>query len=324
MNSYNKIWKNISGQLKYAKKTSNEYDYQSAIYDIITDEDYLGWPADRVKREYPIQMGSTKKSDIVLLDSNYEPCIAIEVKLASSTYDGVEQLGSYMDRCNPRLEFGITIKDDISLFYDEDTGRSIHSIDDAILSASLEDSFDVEGIAIVENLSFKNFNEKTFKTYCEEKLIKRKKELDTKNKIRRVSNLLSGDSGKTIIQKALCQYLITENIIDAGEEDIVVEIINNISLNNSGHQSSSVYKGSHINYKFIPSKEEFVDYLRRGTCYRHFVLSDESIHTEPWKSKGSIIVETLMGNINSTLFYRNNKGNITEIILSPYQDPFKE
>ena len=54
----NKIWKNISRQLKYAKNSPQESVYQSAIYDIITDSDYLGWPVDRVKREFPVQMGS--------------------------------------------------------------------------------------------------------------------------------------------------------------------------------------------------------------------------------------------------------------------------
>ena len=98
MNTYNKIWKNISRQLKYAKNSPQETDYQSAIYEIITDSDYLGWPSDRVKREYPVQMGSIKKSDIVLLDSDLSPLIAIEVKLSNSASNGIEQLGSYMDR----------------------------------------------------------------------------------------------------------------------------------------------------------------------------------------------------------------------------------
>ena len=118
MNTYNKIWKNISRQLKYTKNSPQETDYQSAIYEIITDSDYLGWPSDRVKREYPVQMGSIKKSDIVLLDSDLSPLIAIEVKLSNSASNGIEQLGSYMDRCEPRLVFGITIKDSFNLFYD--------------------------------------------------------------------------------------------------------------------------------------------------------------------------------------------------------------
>lgn len=32
MNTYNNIWKNISRQLKYAKNSPQEADYQSAIY----------------------------------------------------------------------------------------------------------------------------------------------------------------------------------------------------------------------------------------------------------------------------------------------------
>ena len=170
MNTYNKIWKNISRQLKYAKNSPQETDYQSAIYEIITDSDYLGWPSDRVKREYPVQMGSIKKSDIVLLDSDLSPLIAIEVKLSNSASNGIEQLGSYMDRCEPRLVFGITIKDSFNLFYDENTGRSIHSIKDAAITASIDNPSDIDGIKLVELLYFQNFDVDILKAFCGERL----------------------------------------------------------------------------------------------------------------------------------------------------------
>ncbi|MDE5989584.1 MAG: type I restriction enzyme HsdR N-terminal domain-containing protein, partial [Duncaniella sp.] len=140
MDSNPKIWKYISKQLFLAKNNPEETIYQKTITDIFTDQDLLGWPEELVIREYGIKMGSTKKCDIVLLDSTKTPFIAIEVKLANSPSDGVEQLGSYMDRCTPRLKYGITIKDSINLFYDEDTGHSIHSENDAIFSVSFDNS----------------------------------------------------------------------------------------------------------------------------------------------------------------------------------------
>lgn len=135
MTDYKKIWKRIVDILSATMDHSKEIKYHNSIVKVFTDPDYLGWPENQVVSEYPIQMGSTKKCDIVLLDKNIQtPLIAIEVKLSTSSNDGVEQLGSYMDRCNPRLKFGMLVKDSINIFYDEETGRNIKSLADSIFT----------------------------------------------------------------------------------------------------------------------------------------------------------------------------------------------
>lgn len=328
MNTYNNIWKNISRQLKYAKNSPQEADYQSAIYEIITDSDYLGWPIDRVKREYPVQMGSIKKSDIMLLDSDLSPLIAIEVKLSNSASDGIEQLGSYMDRCDPRLEFGITVKDSINLFYDENTGRSIHCINDAAITASFDDPSDIGGTKIVELLSFQNFDVDILKSFCVERLTALRKKSERETKVREIRDLLFGESGKILVKKAICLYLKDNSFIKEEEEDIVDEIMENFSLDTIKKPLNPNYNGtsrsSNINYKFIPSIEGFVEHLKSNICYRHYILRDGSIETQKWSSSGGITAQTVKPNINSTLFYRQNKADIVEIILSPYKDPNRE
>lgn len=328
MNMYKIIWKNISRQLKYAKNSTQENIYQSAIYEILTDCDYLGWPVERVKREFPVQMGSTKKSDIVLLNSDLDPILAIEVKLSNSSSDGVDQLGSYMDRCSPRLEFGIAIKDTFSLFYDENTGGSIHSINDAVISCSFDNPYDEDGIKIVELLSFQNFDVDALTKFCEERLSSLRKKLEREKKVRELSTLLSGDSGKALINKAICQYLRDNNFIVDGEEDLLDEVTINLSTNNRTNKHFAIKPESNRNYKnnykFIPSKEEFVEHLKNNIGYRHYILSDGSVESQKWSSAGGITVDTLNGNVTSTPFYRRNKHNIIKIILSPYEDPNKE
>lgn len=324
----NKIWKNISKQLKYAKLSPSESEYQSAIFEIFTDEDFLGWPVERVKREYPVQMGSTKKSDIMLLDSDFKPVLAIEVKLSKSESDGVEQLGSYMDRCDPRLVFGVSIKDSFSLFYDENTGRSIHSINDAAITASFDDSEDVNGIMLVELLSFANFEVSNLKTVCTERLKALQKKNEYEAKKIEIKSLLSGESGKKLIREAVCQYLKDHKIISEGEECIVEELTETVEIGCSKRviqpKENGISRLSKINYKFIPSIEDFVEYLKSNICYRHFVLNDGSIETQKWSSSGGITVNTVKPNITSTPFYRNNKTNIIEIILSPFEDPNRQ
>ena len=272
-----------------------------------------------------MQMGSIKKSDIMLLDSDSSPLIAIEVKLSNSASNGIEQLGSYMDRCEPRLVFGITIKDSINFFYDENTGRSIHSISDAAISASIDDPSDADGIKMVELLSFQNFDVDSLKSFCVERLTVLRKKSERERRICEVSDILSGDSGNVLMRKAIRQYLKDSNFIDEGEEDIVDEITENLYLTNFNKQLESknnetvrTYK---ITYKFIPSIEDFVESLKSNICYRHYVLSDGRIETQKWASSGGITAQTVKGNITSTPFYRQNKTNIVEIILSPYEDP---
>lgn len=328
MDSYHHIWRRISRHLKVAKNSAKEDNYQLAIYDIFLEPDFLGWPENRVIREYPVQMGSTKKADIVLLNSDLAPILAIEVKVSNSSSDGIEQLGSYMDRCSPRLEFGIAIKDTFSLFYDENTGRSIHSINDAVISCSFDNPYDEDGIKIVELLSFQNFDVDALKTFCEERLFSLRKKLEREKKVRELSNLLSGDSGRTLINKAICQYLKDNNFIVDGEEDLLDEILVKLPQISSKVEFSLVNtepnRISKINYKFIPSMEEFVEHLKNNICYRHFILNDGRVETQKWSSAGGITMQTLKPNVNSTPFYRKNKHNIIKIVLSPYKDPYKE
>lgn len=316
-----KIWKLIAKQLCLAKRSPKESDYQAAIYDIFTDEDFLGWPADRVVREFPIKMGSTKKSDIVLLDKNLIPFIAIEVKLTDSPSDGVEQLGSYMDRCNPRLKFGITVKDSINLYYDIDTGRSLHSADDSVLTAHLDDYSNTEGLSFVGLFHFADFRIDKLTDFCEAKGIDKQNEKIRNEKVRKVRDILKGEGKDTLIKNLLTQHFASIGIIDQGEEDIV----NDAYMSNEPKKDDKSEKAfqkscSRIEKIFIPSRSEFVECLNNGICYRHFVLDNGNVHTEEWRSGGGITEQTINGNITSTLFYRKNKNQITRIILSPYSD----
>lgn len=331
MNSIESIWKQISCILKYAQ-FNEESIYQAAIAEIFID--YLGWPNERVIREYAIQMGSTKKVDMVLLDSQSQPIIAIEVKCANASSTGIEQLGSYMDRCNPRLIYGITIKDSINLFYDENTGRSLHSLDDAILSCKLNDLTNLDGIKFVELLNYQNFNKNALKSYCENVISNRKVAAERNTKLQEIRELLNGETGRKIIQESICNYLLSAGIIKIGDESIVTEITSDISLNKDvtkdpifplakpTHSTAITYEGK---YQFIPSKDVFIERINKGIGYKHFVLKDDRIETKPWgPCYGRITSKNLKGNITSCAFYKENKQNIKKIILSIYNDSQKD
>lgn len=327
MDSNSKIWKFISKQLNIAQNSTVETIYQKTIADIFTDSDFLGWPKEQVIREYGIKMGSTKKCDIVLLDSERIPFIAIEVKLANSPSNGVEQLGSYMDRCTPRLKYGITIKDSINIFYDEETGHSLHSENDAIFSTSFDLS-DSNGEKFVELFKYSNFNFNVFKDFCESRLIEKRQDEVRERKINKIRNILSGGKGNETIKTALCHYLIANGIIEIGEESILDEVIDEfpLTLNSSIPIQDNQYSTQKSNSQnsvpeiiYVPSKEKFVEYLRKQTCYRHFILKDSHPEMEEWKS-GGLDINNLNGNIRSTSFYKKNKNNIVKIIISPYSD----
>lgn len=207
MDSNKCMWKSISRYLKVAKNSSKEDDYQSAIYDIFLEPDFLGWPENRVIREYPVQMGSTKRSDMVLLDSNNNPIIAIEVKLADSAHSGVQQLGSYMNGCKPRMKFGLTFKGYINIFYDEDYGHSLNSVDDAVLSAKIGDSDDLNGVEVVDLLYFPTFSLDRLSSFCKNTLdLKRKDELRNQS-IRRIREWIESVDKSEILVEALTEYL---------------------------------------------------------------------------------------------------------------------
>lgn len=95
-----------------------------------------------------------------------------------------------------------------------------------------------------------------------------RKNLGREKKVREISNLLSGDSAKVLINKAICQYLKDKNYIVDGEEDILNEISAKLSQFSNKEEYSPVNaesnRNSKINYKFIPSMEEFVELLKNN------------------------------------------------------------
>lgn len=319
-----RIWKFIAKQLTFAKCSAKESDYQAAIYDIFIDEDLLGWPADRVIREFPIQMGSTKKSDIVLLDDKHIPLIAIEVKLGDSLTEGIEQLGSYMDRCSPRLKFGITIKNSINLFYDKNTGRSLHSAEDSVLSARIVDCSNNNGQSFVDLFCFTNFSVEKLTDFCETQRVAKQNEEIYNDKVRKVREHLTGENRDVLIKRLLTEYFVSIGIISIDDENVINDayISNELQKSANGKPDTIVQKSSSgIEKIFVPTKLLFIERLKKDICYRHYLLRDGSVHTEAWRSGGNITEKNINGNITSGSYYREFKDNIVQIVLSPYSDP---
>ncbi len=202
MDSYHHIWRRISRHLKVAKNSAKEDNYQLAIYDIFLEPDFLGWPENRVIREYPVQMGSTKRSDMVLLDSDKNPFIIIEVKRVESAQCGVQQLGSYMNGCKPRVKFGITFKDSINVFFDEDFGHSLNSVEDAVLSAKIGDSDDLSGAEFVKLLYFPTFSLDSLDLFCKTTLDSKKKDELRSQSINRIREWIEVNDENEIFVEA--------------------------------------------------------------------------------------------------------------------------
>lgn len=331
MDQYKRLWKYITKILSLSSKLKNEKMYEKEIIEIFTDSDYLGWPSQRIISQYPIQMGSTKKCDIVLLDEDLKtPIIAIEIKLAISNVDGVKQLGSYMDRCNPRLKLGLLIKDSIYIFYDEDTGRSLESLSDATFSISF-DHKDCKGEDFVRLFHYNNFSFEKIEDLCIMEKLQKESENKRNNKIQTVKKLLSDNS---VLKDALFQYFQNEGLLEKDEIDLLEEAL----LKPSTESISCAQKPMKIetlddiqgeivgsNIKFIPTMKQFVERLsaeKHG--YKYFIFNNGEIVKKDWNSQGKIDVTNVISNIKTNSYYKKHRNEIEFVILCHNADLFKE
>lgn len=324
MKELNKIWKMIADLLSATMDHSKEIKFQESIIKVLTDSDYLGWPESRVIAQYPIQMGSTKKCDIVLLDEDLtSPLVAIEVKLATSSVDGVKQLGSYMYNCVPQLKLGMLFKDAIYIFYDNQNGKGIKSFSDAIYVVKFEPD-NLNGEQLVKLFTYNLFSKSEFVSFCEEQLKIKNTEIQKENKIESIRKRLFED--KNIINEALFQYFVREGAINESERDIIDKVLqsnnvvpSNIDENIDAHNYSvNNPKGEKIGIKtYIPSKKEFVERLSKEKHgYKYYVFKDGKVIRRDWKSHGGIDESAADGNITSNNFYRKHKNELSEIVLS--------
>lgn len=326
MTDYKKTWKTIVDILSATMDHSKEIKYHNNIVKVFTDPDYLGWPESQVVSEYPVQMGSTKKCDIVLLDKDIQtPLIAIEVKLSTSPSDGVEQLGSYMDRCNPRLKFGMLVKDSINIFYDEETGRNIKSLADSIFKVPFIPD-NLKGEEFVKLFLYENFSIDKIQDFCErqKKFIEQK--LHRQNKILNIKKKLADIN---ILKQAISLYLKNQGVIEDGEEDILKEVLDGFSMktipqmddNNLKKMVAQSYSNNGIEKIFIPTREDFVARLNQEHFgYLYYFFTDGTFEKRKWNTRDEITVKTVNGNITSKNYYKKNKDRIKRIIICHIED----
>ncbi|MDE6100820.1 MAG: type I restriction enzyme HsdR N-terminal domain-containing protein [Paramuribaculum sp.] len=221
-----KKWKMISDLLDISKDlNSNEIKHQDTVYNVFTN--YLGWPDSAICREVRIKQGATAKRVDFVIEKEDSLRIPIEVKTSGSPDSGVEQLGSYM--LHLQSEIGILIKDCFYFFYEEDYGRNIKTLDDAVLVIPFSATTFSLGDMLLKLLDYSEFNPDAIKnSLCELRRSKaaEKKKSSVKEGIKRMIN--SEEFVRNAIKKSLYNegYAIEEHskIIDELIEDIKITI----------------------------------------------------------------------------------------------------
>lgn len=337
----NNKWSFIARLLSVAREGS-EATFQNQIMSVFTSD--LSWPDSLINREYPIRMGSTyKRVDFVLKNESQLPIIAIEVKTPNAQYDGVEQLGSYMNAMYPRLRIGMVIKDQIYVFYDEANGRKLTSLSDAIISIPFDTNC-VNGAKFVELFDFDRFNFENLCNLCIEKKRSIEKERENEKKIQEIINILTGHTGAEFIKDAIVEKIKNDIAFSDIPLKIIQDAVSKIDLKASmpsdlpsfNHRTicgtngktnildstkrTSIYMedGKVPKYYLDGSRKEFIKkFYAQGYGYIHWVMRNGQIETNQWNNvNNSIDEENINGNITTRNFWRQNKHEISKIVIS--------
>jgi Holliday junction resolvase len=126
------------------------------------------WENDKIKDEVPVQMGSTKKADIVLEGNDFN--IVIEMKKPSIKLenDQAGQLIAYMRILGSKYKYGMLIGNKLKLFYVNDPNKELHEIKEIV---SLDfDPNNKDGIELGNLLDYTVCSDNKLKEYSESKM----------------------------------------------------------------------------------------------------------------------------------------------------------
>lgn len=232
-------WRTVSNFLDLSKDLKgNEVKHQDTVHMVFTE--YLGWPDSAISREVRIKQGSTsKRVDFVIEKEDFQR-IPIEVKTSDSLDSGVEQLGSYM--LHLQSDLGILIKDCFYFFFDEDYGRNIKTLSDAVFVVPFSSTSFSLGELLLRQLDYSDFNPSAIKNSLIElrnKKLVEEKELSLREGIKRKIN--SEEFVRNAIKYSLYNdgYTIEDDgyIIDNLIESIKISITYTDTVDNDVNQS---------------------------------------------------------------------------------------
>lgn len=326
-------WKTMCDLLNTTREYAPEKVYQEKLHKVFTDPSYLGWPIESVIREYPIQMGSTKKSDIVLTDENATPRVVIEVKKGKIGQSAVEQLGSYMTLCNPPVQLGMVVGDEIALFYDEKSGKGMHSVEDAVAVFPF-DPCNEKGRTFVSLFDFESFEWDAFLEFCQRTMAD-KEDIKRRNLILKdvVGKLMKIDMIKYLDDLVLSRFgdlypqsdlvSILEPLKTKVELRVLSkDVINDVVVEKARDESVICSLTHKVPKVYVPSMGEFLAHFNiEKVGYIHYFFKDGRIESKVWKNRNNSINATnVNGNITSRPFYRENKDSLKKIIVSIYKE----
>ncbi len=216
-------WRVISCLLDLSKDLQGgEIRHQDNIYKIFTE--YLGWPENSIDREMKIRQGSTPKRVDFVLKKDNSCVVPIEVKTAYSAESGVEQLGSYMLHLG--VDLGILIRDKIYFFYDDNCGRNMKMLDDAVFIVPFSDIC-TDGDDVVRLLDFSNFNPETIKSVLID--LKNKKQEETRQQ-KFKDSIVNKIKSVEFIHKAIKAKLNREGPEASEYVGMIDEILDNFEI----------------------------------------------------------------------------------------------
>ncbi len=146
---------------------------------------HYGYGLERIKIEYPIQIGSKKgKADIVVFNRDYDPYIIVETKV-KETKSSKNQLHSYINAS--RAEFGILASQSEIKFF-RSLERSLIQIEDIPISDQHMDNMLVGKSPVVDMLEFEKLmqidDEKSIIIINNKELYVKNEDFSTYKKIR--------------------------------------------------------------------------------------------------------------------------------------------
>lgn len=222
---------------------NNELFYQDKIEKIFQRD--LMWIHPYIRREFPIRMGSTdKRVDMAILyGKDNRKIIPIEIKLPTSSDNGVGQLLSYM-RVSGSI-IGILIKDKIYIFYDKNHGSDISSLKDAVCIIPFEKD-DTAGCEFVKLFEKNNFTIDIVGAFVATKADETQSLRAKETQIKEATNLLNSNDLILKIKASTKEFLL-----DKGYSDEIVDVV-------LANAKFSVYEKNLNNTSSIDSSDKAV------------------------------------------------------------------
>lgn len=304
--TYAEAWNKIVGY--YEKYGTDLEEKIQTVWEDSVFSAILNYNTTEIDAQRAVQMGSTKKADIVVREDGKD-VVVVELKRHTESVlgKGQDQLFSYLNQLKS-VDIGILVCNKLYVYDFDFTKQNAENAENRLEIPFERDNPD--GAKFVELFSKENFNAQNIKEYIQS-------QRQEKQDVSAIRGEITAELIKELLKKHFMQTY-TEDTFEQAFSTVHIEVTDKATNVFEKHQPSDnapaiAYK---IGERTVDAGTFKKELLQKKSARRIWQYADGKTKTDIWNASNFTHESNLIGNIRSTAKFRHWKANgLARVIL---------